>query len=761
MFAGEHDFSQDCRAVMSAMLAELPRDAALWSEYNFVPAGEGNVEVRFRILIETAGISPVLALSEARRLRNDLGVCLRVLSDWYSFKPIQFDDDEETRWIGSTIDVRPRPRLLAMTNSRIGFGPHVHAEATGRGILLAQPARSETDRGRAGKVQPFLLLQSTGRGALSSCLKASRGLQDTLCVRIGLRRESLESEALADIQEFAARLSAARHGASSDDPAPLLTGIGGEAAAGVIDDLLVQPDCLSLHVHAVGNLAASKAWLRILAHELLPDFTPEFVLEENPEQLDSRPRVASETDDEADLSAVTDLSRLISPGAVPPPFFPAPPRLEALGFPRHFANPAVEFSAEGILLGTAQVGGVQMDVRISEADRSQHCYVLGATGTGKSTLIYNMICQDMLAGSGLAMVDPHGDLFEQCLAAVPEHRKKDLVVIDPSKPEFTPGLNPLDFGGKPTLFAANRVASDLLEIFEQLYDMQRSGGPGFEDMFRNSLLVAVACPKAGPEDSVGSCPTLLSISHVLRDKDWRNYGLSKLEGVYGEKSARRISEYFAAMMRLTGEQSLDNWAPYITNKLTRFVSNETLGKMVCSDRRTIDFRSAMDSKKILLVNLSKGELGGADSRLVGMLLTKYMFHAAMGRADIPRKDRSPFYYYLDEFQNFICQDIDDILAEGRKFGLQLILANQTLGQLMSAKNAETLDAVLGNVATKLFMRVGVREAAILAPGFQPEFDSKTLMQLPDRHVLCRLLVKNRPSLPFVFQTSPPRGFRGT
>jgi hypothetical protein len=143
-----------------------------------------------------------------------------------------------------------------------------------------------------------------------------------------------------------------------------------------------------------------------------------------------------------------------------------------------------------------------------------------------------------------------------------------------------------------------------------------------------------------------------------------------------------------------------------------------------------------------------------DSRIIGMLLTKYLFYAALSRSDVPRESRVPFHLYLDEFQNFVGADVTEMLAESRKYGLYLTLANQTLSQLVSGQQRETLDAVLGNVATRLFLRVGQSEAAALEADFAPYFDARTLRQLPDRHVLCRLQISNQPTLPIVFETRP-------
>lgn len=737
LFPGEIELTADCRAAISPLLSELPDGAALIADYLFTPVGDGSVDVRFRLLIESAPLPEDQAVAQAIGLRGELAVCLRVLAEWYSFKPIHFEPNDTARWANARVTVRPQARLFADESPRsIGFtlSPSESADS----LLLPQPAAAEPHFSSPRGFHPALLLFSTGRCTLSACIRAARGLLTPLAVHIGLRRQTLDQGKLNALQDLAQTLSAAGHGEHANTAHPLLTGLGGHAAQRAIEQLIARPECLTLFVEAAGPTDPSRAWLRILAHELFPDFVPELVS-------------AAELQD----STAFDLSQILALGTNPPPLLPAPPQLEALSFPNHFANPTVLFPDEGLELGKAQIGGVQVDVRLPHADRSRHMYVLGATGTGKSTLLYNLIVQDMQAGRGLAVIDPHGDLFEQLLAAVPTNRVKDLVIIDPNDERFCPGLNPLDFGGTVTLSAANRVASDMLGIFEQLYDMRVAGGPGFEEYFRNSLMLAAACPASGPAAATGSRPNLLSIPHVLRDDHWRESALSQLDKVYGPVAAEQIRGFFKSAAATRGEQDFKNWVPYVTSKLTRFVTNETLRKMICSERRTLDFRAIMDQRKIVLVDLAKGDLGGPDSRLVGMLLTKYFFHAALSRTDIPRAQRKPFYCYLDEFQNFVSSDIPELLAESRKFGLHLILANQTLGQLMQEGRRATLDAVLGNVATKLILRVGLQEATLLEAGFAPHFNAHTLTQLPDRHVLSRLQIDNQPTLPIVFQTHAP------
>lgn len=188
-----------------------------------------------------------------------------------------------------------------------------------------------------------------------------------------------------------------------------------------------------------------------------------------------------------------------------------------LSFTRHYSNPAVQLADDGVLLGHAQLSGFEHPVRTATADRSRHMYMLGATGTGKSTLLYNMITRDMLAGEGLAIIDPHGDLFGQVLASVPARRIKDVVIIDPSDDQHPVGLNPLDFGGKPSLMKVHRIINDLLDIFDDLYNMREAGGPGFEQYFRNTLLLA----STAPLKSSNGPPTLLTPLEVLRTKELR------------------------------------------------------------------------------------------------------------------------------------------------------------------------------------------------------------------------------------------------
>ena len=277
-------------------------------------------------------------------------------------------------------------------------------------------------------------------------------------------------------------------------------------------------------------------------------------------------------------------------------------------------------------------------------------------------------------------------------------------------------------------------------------------------------MIGVAADFAGPTTQDGHdastgkvVPTLLTVMKVMRDEPFRLRLVEALgkNPVLGESLTRHVIEFLSVAQRATGDRSFANMGSYIVSKLTRMTDNRVLRNMLCGGKRTVDFRALMDSNRILLVNLGKGQIGNQDARMLGMLISKYLFHAAMTRADIARKRRTPFYLYLDEFQNFATTEMTEVLSEARKFGLHLVLAHQTLSQISQRDQDGLLQSVLGNVATQLFLRVGVDEAKTLERMIQPRFDASILAQLPDRHAIARLLVDNRPTPPFVMRTHEP------
>jgi hypothetical protein len=382
-------------------------------------------------------------------------------------------------------------------------------------------------------------------------------------------------------------------------------------------------------------------------------------------------------------------------------------------------------------------------VRLSPSDRSRHCYVIGATGTGKSTLLNNMLVQDIERGEGMCLIDPHGDLYHQVLGSIPEKRAKDVILLDICDFDHAIGLNFMECEGPYKAMQMNFIVNEMLMIFSKLYDMKVVGGPMFEMYMRNAMLLVM--------DNDIRKATLLDVVRVFEDDEFRRCAKSQC------KDPMVVRFWDSQAEKAGGEASLKNMVPYITSKLNQFTHNALLRPIIGQATSTINFRGIMDNGQILLVNLSKGLLGELDVQLIGMLLIGKIFKAAMSRIDIKQEKRRPFYFFVDEFQNFMTPTIATLLSEARKFGLCLTLANQNLGQLsVNGKDSGVMEAVLGNVATTLFFRMGPKDASELESYTAPYLDSHGMQYLPDHHVVCRMLNRNVPSTPFVFSTLPPQ-----
>ncbi len=409
-----------------------------------------------------------------------------------------------------------------------------------------------------------------------------------------------------------------------------------------------------------------------------------------------------------------------------PPVFADIPTMEALGIPRVYLNVPVRLRPVGAQLG--QLSGSEISLRLAQGDRDRHLYVVGASGTGKSTLLANLIRQDISAGRGLGVMDPHGDLFDQILEMIPAKRKQDVVIVDPSDGQHAVGLNYLELPSDARGFERNFVINGLNEIFNSLYNMREAGGPGFEQYMRNGVMLLWADPGA----------TLVDIVRVFSDKDYRNYLLSKTKDP--------LTRHFWEMAtRTRGDQDLANWGPYVTSKFSQFINNELVRTMIGQAKSTIDFREIMDSSKILLMKLSKGVIGPFDSRFLGMLFFGKLQAAAMSRATLSKEKRKPFCLYVDEFQNFTTQSVGSILAEGRKYGLSLALAHQNFSQV----DAALRETVHGNISNKVFFRLGAEDAQHVEKLVQPHFSADDLLTLPDHHFICRILSENRPLPPLL------------
>ena len=371
---------------------------------------------------------------------------------------------------------------------------------------------------------------------------------------------------------------------------------------------------------------------------------------------------------------------------------------------------------------------------IRQADRRSHMYIIGKTGTGKSTLLQTMIRQDIRNGAGLALLDPHGDLVEHVLKAIPEGRQDDLIYFNVPDASHPLGFNPLEGVPPPSRPLA---ASNMLEVFKRIW--ADSWGPRLEHILRNALLALLDQPEA----------TLADILRLLDDKRFRARVAERVANSHVRDFWLR--EYEGYPVRFRAEAI----AP-VQNKVGAFLSNPILQEILTQPKSAFDLRQVMDEGRILLVNLAKGKLGEDNAALLGALLVSRLGPAALSRADVPEDDRRDFYLYLDEFPTFTTLSFATMLSELRKYRVSLILAHQYLSQL----NPLVWDAILGNVGTVIAFRMGANDAEILEKEFTPEFRAGDLMSLPNYNIFIKLMVGGTVSKPFSAETLPPGNGNG-
>ena len=359
---------------------------------------------------------------------------------------------------------------------------------------------------------------------------------------------------------------------------------------------------------------------------------------------------------------------------------------------------------------------------IRQADRRAHMYLVGKTGTGKSTLLETMIRQDLNAGQGLALLDPHGDLIERIVAHIPEGRRTDLIYFNVPDRANPLGFNPLERvpGSQRAL-----AASHLLEAFKKLWS--EFWGPRTEHILRNALLALLDQPEA----------TLADVLRLLDEHAYRKRAAEQVANTH----VRRfwLKEYESYSVRLRTESI----AP-IQNKVGAFLANPLLQQILVQSRSTFDVRQVMDEGKVLLVNLAKGKIGEDTATLLGSLLVSRLSVAALSRADMPEESRRDFWVYLDEFHTFTTLSTATMLSELRKYRVGLLLTHQFLSQI----DRRIREAIVGNVGTLISFRLGATDAHILEQEFLPEFTAEDLIRLPNYHIYLKLMVEGVVSAPF-------------
>ncbi len=364
-------------------------------------------------------------------------------------------------------------------------------------------------------------------------------------------------------------------------------------------------------------------------------------------------------------------------------------------------------------------------------DRRRHMYVIGKTGMGKTTMLENLILADVYAGNGVGVVDPHGDSAEKVLNYIPNDRVNDVIYFNPSDTEFPIGFNILEIKDQSH---RHLVASGLMSVFKKIWIDQWSSR--MEYILNNTLLALLEFP--------GS--TLLGINRLLAEKEYRMK-------VVGGISDPVVKAFWVKEFANFPDRYRQEAVAPIQNKIGQFLSSSVIRNIVGQVKSTINIREAMDSGKIFIMNLSKGRIGEDSTRLLGGMLITRIQLSAMERVDTLEEERSDFFLYVDEFQNFATEAFANILSEARKYRLSLIMAHQYIEQLDETVAA----AVFGNVGTIVSFRVGAADAEALAKEYEPIFTEQDIINLPKFQIYLKLMINGVASKPFSAATLPPIG----
>jgi len=380
------------------------------------------------------------------------------------------------------------------------------------------------------------------------------------------------------------------------------------------------------------------------------------------------------------------------------------------------------------ILGETTFRNQKRKFGVKTDDRRRHVYIIGKTGMGKTHLLENMVISDILAGHGVAVVDPHGEFAQSVLDYIPENRIDDVVYFDPGDIEYPIAFNPLEKVGAEY---RHLIASGIMGVFKKIWPDVWSAR--MEYILNNSLLALLEFP--------GS--TLLGIMRILSDKDYRKKIVDNLTDPVIKSFW--VNEFARYTQRLESEATAA-----IQNKVGQFISNPLIRNIVGQSYSSVNMRKIMDEGKILIANLSKGKVGEDNSALLGSMLITRLQLAAMARVDTPEEKRRDFYLYVDEFQNFATDSFVNILSEARKYRLDLTLAHQYIEQL----SEKLKPAVFGNVGTIITFRVGAEDAEFLEKEFMPEFEANDLVNLTKFNVYMKLMIDGVASKPFSAQTLP-------
>ncbi len=391
---------------------------------------------------------------------------------------------------------------------------------------------------------------------------------------------------------------------------------------------------------------------------------------------------------------------------------------------------------EGILLGHNHFRGVTTEIRVKREDRFRHFYVIGQTGTGKSSIFQSMIRQDLLNNDGIAIVDPHGSLIDDILPFVPRSRADDVIYFNPADQDRPMGLNLLEAEGDDE---KELVALDAMNIMIKLFGNEIFG-PRLQDYFRNGVLTLMAHPEGG---------TIVDIVRLFTDDNFQKERVSHLKNPV-------VKSFWTDQMAKTGAREKQEIIPYFAAKFGQFITNTMMRNIIGQEKSAFDFIDVMQNEKILLMNLSKGEVGDINSKLLGLIIVSKLQMAALRRQRFAKKERKDFFMYIDEFQNYITDSIESILSEARKYRLSLNMAHQYIAQLEGDDGkSKVKDAVFGNVGTIMCYKIGANDAEYMAKEMAPVFTENDLINVDGFKGAIKLSIDNHPSVPFSISVELP------
>ncbi|MCC7139431.1 MAG: type IV secretory system conjugative DNA transfer family protein [Planctomycetes bacterium] len=699
---------------LAAAWAQVPRPIEALLVIASEPSPGPSAAAAMRVLAVGRGADAARADDAAREAAGDLGRLLATYLDYAELSPIE-DPDELERAARAA-----RAAHVVEVRRRIEDVQASHGGRLGPAVGYGRPPTEPGDGGPPARVRhlfPWVPGDDAWRGLWTAVAEEPGGAAFVVhargCERAPAEAAEAARRALADAERVRAFDVPDHVRTVFSEQARVLTEEAAARLALLEGPVLAARAFLATAAPPSGSLVAvvrgatDDASARVTSGQV-PWFRGGAVV---------RAVAAAETIAPLDDA---DVATLFGPAEAPSLVrTPTPSSFDLPGLPAERARTAPPAGAPGgdVTLGTHRHRGRRVAVRLDREARARHTYVVGQTGTGKSTLLLRMVLDDLERGHGVAVLDPHGSLVEQVLERMPAARRDGVVVLDATDVERPVGLNPLRLEERDPLayrLARDLVIDDLYAYLDRTYDLRLTGGPIFETQLRAMLALLMG---AGPQDPP-LVPNLMVFRSLFANPGLRE-ALARRAEAAGDPSVR---EFVLEAEAAKGDAALSNLAPYVTSKFNRFLADLTLRNMTCQ-ATSLDLGDLVARDGVLLVNLGKGRFGDQAAGLLAATIVSRVRRLVMARG--ARGWTTPFHLYADEFQLFADARFSEILAEARKFGLTLTVAHQYLQQL----RPEVLDAVLGNVGTVVALRVGAQDAERLEPLFAPTFRARDLSSL--------------------------------